>query len=306
MRVIFVFSGNSAVGVSPFITEQANSLKKLGVKVDYFPIQGKGWKSYLKHIFLLGKVLKEATFDLIHAHFVWCGFVGALQRKIPLITTFHGCDINIKSLRLVSKYFVIPFSKRSIFVNSRMLKITKTKKGVIIPCGVDLKRFYPIDREKAREKLDWPLDKKIILFSSTFDRIEKNYKLAIRALELMNDQSIEMIKFTGFDREKANLVYSACNLLLLTSIREGSPQVIKEAMACNCPIVSTDVGDVREVIAGTEGCYITSYSPQDVAEKLKWALEFGKRTDGRNNIRHLESSIIAEKLIDLYRDILDN
>ena len=92
---------------------------------------------------------------------------------------------------------------------------------------------------------------------------------------------------------------------MLTSLWEGSPNVIKEAMACNIPIVSTDVGDVREVIGNTEGCYITSFEPEYIAEKIELALQFGKRTDGRENIKHLESSLIARKIIDLYKKIVD-
>jgi teichuronic acid biosynthesis glycosyltransferase TuaC len=90
----------------------------------------------------------------------------------------------------------------------------------------------------------------------------------------------------------------------LTSLHEGSPNIIKEAMACNCPIVSTDVGDVRDVVSGTEGCYVTTYDPEDIAEKLKSALQFNKRTAGREKIQHLDSNIIAHKIISIYKTIL--
>ncbi len=91
---------------------------------------------------------------------------------------------------------------------------------------------------------------------------------------------------------------------MLTSYNEGSPNVIKEAMACNMPIVSTNVGDVKEVVGKTKGCYITSFEPEDVAEKIKLALEFGKRTIGRDDIKHLESSVIAKKIINVYKSVL--
>ena len=77
-------------------------------------------------------------------------------------------------------------------------------------------------------------------------------------------------------------------------------------MACNCPIVSTDVGDVKEVIGKTEGCYITSFDPKDVAEKIKMALDFGKRTNGRNHIKHLEINNIAKKIINVYEHVLNS
>ena len=76
-------------------------------------------------------------------------------------------------------------------------------------------------------------------------------------------------------------------------------------MACNCPIVSTDVGDVREVIGKTEGCYICSYAPEDVAEKINMSLYFGKRTNGRDNIRHLEINVIPKRIIDVYKEVIN-
>jgi teichuronic acid biosynthesis glycosyltransferase TuaC len=94
-------------------------------------------------------------------------------------------------------------------------------------------------------------------------------------------------------------------VVLLTSLWEGSPNVIKEAMACNTPIVSTDVGDVKEIIGKTEGCFITSFDPEDVSDKIKKALEFGKRTTGREDIKHLESGVVAKRIIAIYKNVLD-
>lgn len=99
---------------------------------------------------------------------------------------------------------------------------------------------------------------------------------------------------------------NAPDILLLTSLWEGSPNVIKEAMACNCPILSADVGDGAKVIRKTDGCYICSYDPEDVAEKIKEALEFGKRTNGREKIKHLDEKIIAQKIIGVYNEVLSN
>jgi len=140
------------------------------------------------------------------------------------------------------------------------------------------------------------------LFAGAFDNWVKNSKLAIESV--MNISDTELLELKGYNRNQVSLLMNACDVILITSFSEGSPQVIKEAMACNLPIVSTDVGDVKEVIGNTEGCYITSFDPKDVAEKIKMALDFGKRTNGRENIKHLEINIIAKRIIKLYNKVL--
>jgi teichuronic acid biosynthesis glycosyltransferase TuaC len=90
----------------------------------------------------------------------------------------------------------------------------------------------------------------------------------------------------------------------MASLSEGSPNVVKEAMACNCPIVATDVGDIRQVIEGTDGCYLTSFDAADVTRKLEAALALGKRTNGRERIAHLDSGAVAEKLVAVYQEAM--
>lgn len=128
------------------------------------------------------------------------------------------------------------------------------------------------------------------MFAGAFDNWVKNSKLAIESV--MNISDTELLELKGYNRNQVSLLMNACDVILITSFSEGSPQVIKEAMACNLPIVSTDVGDVKEVIGNTEGCYITSFDPKDVAEKIKMALDFGKRTNGRENIKHFVINLL--------------
>jgi hypothetical protein len=169
---------------------------------------------------------------------------------------------------------------------------------------VDFERFYPVDKEEVRKKLGMNQEERTILFVGDPGRPEKNVKLARDAVALLRDDSCKLCVISGISHESLNWYYNAANVFLLTSFHEGSPNVIKEAMACNCPIVSTDVGDAREVIGNTKGCYITSFDPGDAAEKLKLALAFGQRTNGRDNIRHLEIAIIAEKLMEIYQNLV--
>lgn len=92
--------------------------------------------------------------------------------------------------------------------------------------------------------------------------------------------------------------------MALTSFKEDSPNVIKEAMACNCPIVATDVGDVRTMLGNTKGCFITTFQTEDVADKLRKSIAFGKRTNAKDYIQHLDSNVIAKRIIKIYEEII--
>jgi glycosyltransferase involved in cell wall biosynthesis len=302
MNVLIVCSGNSKK-VSAFITEQVSSLKKKGIKADYFLIKGK-LSGYLKSVFMVRKLLKNSKYNIVHAHFGLSGLVAVQQRICPVVISFIG-EINFPILRMISK-ISIRFSTFNIFVSEELRrKVAVVKRFAIIPYGVNLKTFRPLNKIECRDALNLPLDKKIVLFSSTFDRDEKNYPLAKKVIESI-DGLILLELSKGYKRNEINLLLNACDLLLLTSTKEGSPQVIKEAMACNCPIVSTNVGDVKDVIDGTKGCYITTFDPIDVADKIKLAFAFNKKTDGREKIKHLDNNIIAEKVISVYNKILFN
>ena len=135
-------------------------------------------------------------------------------------------------------------------------------------------------------------------------RIEKNFKLASNAFDILDRKDVELNIVKNVNFSLIPYYMYAADVLILTSTREGSPNVIKEAMACNCPIVSTDVGDVREVIGNTEGCFLTTFNPEDVTEKLKKALAFAKRTQGREHIKHLDSNVIAKKIMKVYEKAL--
>lgn len=307
MKVLFVSSGNSG-SISPFVKEQGESLQCHSIDIDYFLIKGRGIIGYLKNLPILIEKIKSQKYDLIHAHYGLSGLLCVLQRKVPVIVTFHGGDIyqEQSSLVLLSlSWLSSMLSSWNIFVNQKIPILFKIKKYKVIPCGINFITMQLIKKNEARIKLDLEQNKKYVLFSSAFDNKIKNYFLAKQAMYIC-DLDVNLLELKGYSRKEVALLMNAVDLLLLTSISEGSPQVIKEAMACNCPIVSTDVGDVKEVIGNTEGCYISSYKHEDVAEKIKMALAFGKRTKGRDRIisMGLDSDSTAKKIINLYKKVI--
>ncbi len=276
------------------------ALRNCGVEFELFLVTGKGAFGYLKNLPLLKKSIAASRCTIVHAHFGLSGMLAVLQRKVPVVITFHGTDIQKLRSNLVSSVASL-LSSHNIFVSmplkTKLLARNRAKYS-IVPCGVDTEKFYPMDKFQARKLLGLQRDVSLVLFSSSFDNQIKNYELARKAI--MGLSNCVLIEACGRSREEMCLLFNACDILLITSFYESSSQVAKEAMACNCPIVSTDVGIVRELTSGIEGCYITSYAPDDITDKVKRVLEFKGRTRGREKITGMGNEEIAKKVIEIY------
>lgn len=310
MKVLFVFSGNSLYfDISPFIKVQAESLTKLGHTIDYYPVKGKGLWGYLSNITKISKFIKQGDYDIVHSHYSFCGIVSALATEKPVVCSLMGSDVKKSGLwRFIIKYFIMHKWKRTI-VKSKDMKLTLgIDKVEVIPNGVDLDIFRPMNKNDCRKELGWDIGNKIILFAADPKRPEKNFSLAKKTTETLNIQDVELKVVYPVPHKDIPIYLNAADLLLSTSLWEGSPNIIKEAMACNCPIVSTNVGDVKWLLDGVEGCFITTNDPKDVADKIKKALNFKGRTKGRDKLISLglDSEHIAKKIIKVYEEVINN
>jgi glycosyltransferase involved in cell wall biosynthesis len=300
MKILVVCSGNSGF-ISPFVQEQVDALISLGIKITIYQVKGRGILGYLNNLPDIKKKIKEFTPDLIHAHYGLSGLLSCMQRDVRVIITFHGSDGYIWYVRLLSK-FAARLSAYNIFVSSKIrIKIGGHKNNSVIPCGIKMDIFFPLDKNIARNDLGLDSEKKYILFSGRFDNKVKNFPLAEEAVKLV-DNEIELIELKNKTRAQVNLLLNACDLLLLTSYSEGSPQIIKEAMACNSPIVATDVGDILDIIQNVEGTFLSSFLPIDISNQIIIALKFGKKTNGREKIKNYDNNIIAKKILAIYQD----
>ncbi len=242
----------------------------------------------------------------MHAHYSFSALVATLAGAKPLVVSLMGSDIHMHRwykwlLRRLSKYFW----HTTIVKSKGMEDFIALDDVIVIPNGVDLTRFSDINKNLACNRLVWSADKINLLFAADPNRYEKNYNLADKAVTLLDDPEIELHCLDNVHFSSMPLFYGASDIVLLCSLWEGSPNVIKEAMACNCPIVSTDVGDVRWVFGNIEGCYIASYDPHEFAEKIKLAIQFvfeRGRTEGRQRILQLglDSLTIANKIYQVY------
>jgi len=305
MRILIVCSGNTPDfdfrKHQAFIYDQAEAIHQNYPEIEYdvFLIKGKGVKGYLSNLSKLKRKIKDYSPSIIHAHGGHIGLVCILQRKTPVVISFHGSDINYLFNRFISMHASL-FAYASIFVSEKLRKksFLRGRNSYVIPCGVDLNVFYPVQKREARLALGFSEDFRYILFSSWFGYPEKNYPLAKQATAGFSD--LPLLEIKNRSREEVNLLLNGCELLLMTSYSEGSPQIIKEAMACNCPIVSTDVGDVKQVLQNTDGTYICRHDADDIADKIKIAMNFGRKTDGREKIKYLDNRLIAEKVVSIY------
>lgn len=285
--------------VAPFIYEQMQGLKEFGCEFQVCFVQGGGgWISYMRAWQDLNRMIKEYKPDIVHAHYGLCCLLANLQRKIPVISTYHGSDINEKKVRWLSK-IAIRLSKINIFVSKALQTIAGNPKGsIVIPCGVDVNHFRPMDKQECRRALEMVSDKMYILFSKEFADKVKNYPLAKSAVERLG-KNVELLEFYGYTREQVPLLYNAVDCGLLTSFTEGSPQFVKEAIACGCPIVSTDVGDVKEVINEVENAFISTYELDNVVENLRKALSIGHLSKMNLPMKYTTNNIV-KSIFEIY------
>lgn len=307
MKVLFVGSGNHGK-ISPILKSQGDSLAAAGVEVEYFLIKGKGLKGYLEHTSPLKKYVKENRIDVIHAHYSLSAFAVSLAGVKPIVVSLMGSDVKATRLyKLVIRFFARFFHWRAIIVKSQdMYKDLRIKRALIVPNGVNLDLFKPMDKSACRQSLCWNLEKKHVLFPANPSRPEKDFALAQKSVGLL-DKNLEIHVFEQVEHQKTPLYFNAADVVLLTSKWEGSPNVIKEAMACGCPIVSVDVGDVKERIEGVVGCHVAqTRNPEDLADLLKKAMAFEGKTNGREKLLSdgLDNRQVAESLVGIYKTVL--
>lgn len=320
MKVLFVSSGNSSkFEIAPFIKTQGEDLMQLGVEVDFFLIKGKGIKGYLKNIRPLRKLIKEKNYDLIHAHYVLSAWVALLTfSNKKVIASFMGSDtygdVDENGKRKVGSYKEIILAKLiqpflvKIIVKSKNLEeyIYLKKKCIILPNGVNLEKFVIEDQKKAREELGLLSHKKYILFLGDKNNKNKNFKLLEDAFKLIESDNFELLSPYPISHGKVVKYMNAADVLAFTSYLEGSPNVVKEAMACNIPIVTVEVGDTRWLIENSQGNILSEKGIDSFANALLKALNVLHRTQSRSDIIRLslDSKSVANKLHKIYETVL--
>jgi teichuronic acid biosynthesis glycosyltransferase TuaC len=300
-----------------FIKSQIDSLITAGIEIEIIhPKPGPVLLRYvtaIRQVFL--KTLK-GRFDIVHGHYgLWC-LVARLQWTTPVVASFLGSDL----LGDVTTDGYSKFGESVIAigrwlcrrVDAVIVKSEEMKKRVqegnifVVPNGVDFELFRPIPRAEVRAALGWEQDQYYVLFAANPRDPRKNFPLAQAIIECLNNRgtSVQLVVANGLPQTQVVQYINASNALILPSIHEGSPNIVKETMACNVPVVSVDVGDVTEVIGHTKGCKVCQRDVEELASALQEALQDEGPTTGRYDIAHLECSVVANRLIAVYEQVI--
>ena len=330
MKILEVsrYKSNFADHQLPFVTEQGESLRALGCDVEYFLVKG----NYLRAVKALKQKIRECKPDIVHAHFGLSAITAELQSLVPVVTTFHNGETLNWHVNLMTSLLSLR-AKHVVYVAQHIhdLVYFKAKNHSIIPCGVNMDDCHVIDQTSARQQLGFEDGVKYILFGGGFANLRKNYAILREAVERIEQApwvpveggercgNIVCLEMKGLSRAECVLRMNACDLFALPSHSEGSPQALKEAMACNCPILATDIADVRTLLGDLAGHYILrnprkiherwnadEKSLDEMTELLQEALQFTGRTNGRDRILEmgLSNEQVAQLLIAIYEGIV--
>ena len=319
-RVLSVIPGLPVGYCMIFARTQIATLEQLGVVSQSFFLQTRTAPGLLlSEAARFRRVVASFQPDLIHAHYgtvtaLFC----ALLTRLPLVVTYQGSDLNHywhanplrpPTARVMSQLAALRAS--GIICVSQQLKERLwwyRAHARVLPSGVDKNIFHPVSQRNARASCGWSDDEKVVVTSAGTDPIHKRLSLAqasVRAAESLCGK----IRFVALDGKKDQrtvaTLFNAADCFLLTSMAEGSPNVIKEAMACDLPVVSVDVGDVRERLREVHPTKIVDAHPRKLGAAVAELVSLRSRSNGSAAIRDLSAERVASDVLALYREVLE-
>lgn len=304
----------------PFLVREVEHLRKNGVHIDVLLYRGyRNPANYLKAWKNVQKRLINQYYSLVHAQFGQSGLLAIFPKIRPLVVTFRGSDLNgiVGSngrltmtgwlLRHLSQLVSLR-ADETILVSQNLAASLPRKNFHVIPSGLDLSLFEPMPQYEARQQLNLSPHKLYVLFAGGRNNPIKRFSLAHAATSIEeNGRPVELLVVENELPDKMPLYMNAADVLLLTSSREGSPNVVKEALACNLPVVAVDVGDVCERLESVEGCIVTADDqPKTIAAALQKVLQCPQRVAGRDAVRHLDISNTTRQIIDVYHQAINS
>jgi glycosyltransferase involved in cell wall biosynthesis len=305
-----------------FIARQVRFLRAAGVDVDVFSFRG--GRRPLRYLAAWARLRRQlsrngARYDLVHAQFGQSGLL-ALPKRLPLVVTFRGDDLfgildkggrPTAAGRLLQRLsrLVARQADAAILVSAHLKQyLADAITTHIVPSGLDLDLFRCIPSVDARRHLGWPPDGRRILFVGDPADPRKRYDLARAAVERLNRTvPAELVIGWRVPHDAMPFYMNACDALVFTSRAEGSPNAVKEALACDLPVVSVPVADVPLRLQGIPGCEVCADdSPETIAAALERTLRRSARSEGRGREAacQLDERLLTGRVIAIYRSVL--
>jgi len=300
-----------------FVDRQIASLKQAGVRVSTFDI----CISYSPiHIFFkwleLRRQVRQLNPDLVHGQYgTIIGFLTAFAGR-PAVISFCGGDLRTGHTASILQMYggfllsnLAALRARKLICKSQGLREAlwwRRDQAVVIPNGIDLDLFCPGSREVARQQLGWDQESQVVLFNTGKDPKVKGFDLAQESMRVVRTRlpKAQLCVTSEVQPDVMPVYYRAADVLLSASRSEGSPNVVKEALACNLPVVSTPVGDVEERLAGVQPSAVVPRDAEAIAEALVQILLERKRSNGREHVIHLGLDQVAQRVLGVYRTVL--
>jgi glycosyltransferase involved in cell wall biosynthesis len=327
MRVL-VFTNMFPTAAFPFygsfVKDETEALRRAGVELDVYFVNGRASKlAYAAMPFGFWARLRRKRYDVIHVHHSFCGLVATRQRAIPVVWTFHEGEIMGGTADALREQPIkhVAYSKRmKQFVARRVDALVVVAEhlraplgrpdAMYLPAGIDFDLFAPMDSTEAKQRLGLSEQTRYVLFPAVPSRVEKRHELARRAVEVARERApemrdVELIALNNVPHEDVPHYMNASEVVLLTSAFEASPVVIREALACNVPVLSTDVGDARVMLEGIAGCAIVPPDPERIAQALRVALHSPRRVAGRAAMEKYSLANSAKALVALYQKVVE-
>ena len=258
------------------------------------------------------KILRRSLrteFDLVHINSGMVGPLGLLQPQRPVVLTLWGDDLLGDRLYGYQSKLTRQCAMRSdaVIVRSPEMVEALPCPAHILPSGVDTTKFRPADHGDALEEVGWDPEAMHVIFPYPKTARKKRYQVAVDTVaevDKRTDPPVKLQPVYGVPHDELYWYYNAADALLLPSLREGSPNTVKEAMACNLPVVSTDVGDVRERLGPVDNSYVCSQD-SELVDALLSVLESGERSDGREYVEEVSLERMGERILDIYESLIE-